>query len=60
MTGIPLAYVMRENPEVLPKADDPVDNYTLMQDELIVHALILTIANLNAFMATYLTDHQHV
>ena len=48
MTGIPLVYVMRENPEVLPEADDPVDS---MQDEMIASALILTMANLNAFMA---------
>ena len=57
MTGIPLVYVTRENPEVLPEADDPVDS---MQDELIASALILTMANLNAFMAMYLTDCQHI
>ena len=58
VTGIPLAYVMRENPDVLPEADDPADNCTLMQDELIPSALILTVANPNAFMSMYLTDHQ--
>ena len=60
MTGIPLAYVMRENPEVFPEGADPVENYTLMQDELITHVLILTVANPNASTATYLTDHEHV
>ena len=51
---------MRENSEVVPEADEPADNYALMQDELIMCALILTMANLNAFTATYLTNHQHV
>ena len=60
VTGIPLAYALREKPEVFPEADDPVDNYGSMQDELIAHALILTVANPNAFMATYLSDCQCV
>ena len=60
VTGIPLAYAVREKPEVFPEADDPVDNYGSMQDELITHALILTVANPNAFMATYLSDCQCV
>ena len=45
---------------MLPEADDSVGNYALMQDELITLALILTMANLNAFMAMYLTDHPHI
>ena len=60
VTGIPLVYVMRENTKVLPEADDPVGNYNLMQDELITHAPILTVANPNAYMAMYLTSHQHI
>ena len=43
VTGIPLAYVVRENPEVVPEADDPVEDYALMQDELITCAPILTV-----------------
>ena len=60
VTGIPLAYVVRENTKVLPKADDTAGNYASMQDELIACVQILTMANPNAFMAMYLTDHQHV
>ena len=58
VTGIPLVYAMRENPEVAPEADDPVEHYPLRQEELIAHALILTVANPIAFMTMYLTDHQ--
>ena len=43
VTGIPLVYIMRENPEVLPEADDPVKNYASMQDDLIACAPALTI-----------------
>ena len=31
----PLAYVIRESPEVNPTADDPVKNYDTQEDELI-------------------------
>ena len=58
--GIPLAYTMRENPEVVPEADGPVENYASRQDELIAHEPILTVANPNAFTATYLAGHQHI
>ena len=49
---------MRENPKVSPEGDGPVDHYHLRQDELITHALILTVANPNAFTTTYLSDCQ--
>ena len=45
---------------MLPEADDPVGNCNLIQDELITYALICTMANANAYMATYLTDCQHI
>ena len=60
MTGIPLVYIMRENPEVAPEADDPVEHQPSRQDELITFVPILTVANPNAFMTTYLTDCQHI
>ena len=58
VTKIPLAYVVREEIEVLPEADDPEANYTSKQDHLIARAPIQTAAG--AKTATYLSDNSRV
>ena len=38
VTGMPLAYVVRPNTEVIPEANDPPTNYATKQDKLIARA----------------------
>ncbi len=60
-TGIPLAYVIREN---LDPADDPAggaDNWPSKQDELVARAPIRTVQNeVTTWNSTYKTDNRKV
>ena len=56
VTGIPLAYVVRENEAV---ADDPPDGWTTRQEEMIMRAPINNAAG-DARTPTFVTDNQRV
>ena len=54
-TGIPLAYIIREDESVLPSDNDPATNYPTKQDELIARAPFRGEAPAGGGAAPYLT-----